>query len=217
MSYGNLVAVLVVIVLMVIAGIYCSRRNILHLGNVSQVQPKRLEDDVSEITASDEPELEVQENNVDNKMKDIAEENKKGHQLSDENNNENDHKKTNKKKKKNKSKIKKDDKETKSNDEALSSDSDEFSMSRMVEEYNKSRTLAKKFSEIIDDISETFKRKSIEIKRKFEKEDIAVVVPMSMPEKLKQINQAKMNNFNDKKKKKKKNEMIKVVVYNKND
>eukprot|EP01083_Nonionella_stella_P264787 897748_1 len=158
----NILAILFIILMIVMVGIYTSRRN----SSDTHMRLKRLNDDseASEPTES-EPELEIKEKEVD-KMDQIPEENEDEIINSNHNNNE----------------LKSD----------VSTDSEEYSMQRMVEEYNKSRTLAKKISEIIEDISDTFKRKSIEIKKKFEPEPKpAVIRPMSMTEKLAHINAQK--------------------------
>merc|ERR1712087_548132 len=47
------------------------------------------------------------------------------------------------------------------------SDSEEYSMAKMVEEYHKSRTFRKKVEEVLEDISDFFVAKRVEMKRKF--------------------------------------------------
>eukprot|EP01083_Nonionella_stella_P068465 181770_1 len=96
------------------------------------------------------------------------------------------------------------------NDLYNSTDSEEYSMQRMVEEYQRSRTLKKKVSEVLEEISDTFKRKSIEIKKQFGPAPTpAVIVPMSMQERLDQINKNKTVKAVKRSKKEKK---IKVIV-----
>mmetsp|Transcript_29830 Transcript_29830/g.26375 ORF Transcript_29830/g.26375 Transcript_29830/m.26375 type:complete len:359 (-) Transcript_29830:79-1155(-) len=182
----NLVAVLFVLLIMITAGVYASKRNV-DRDAIRGV--KQLRDSDSDDVTDTEPELEMQQKEVD-KMDLIPEENDDQSQpinaQDDDEKSPNPNKKTKPKRKRRKSSG--DAKE----DEIESSDSEEYSMQRMVEEYQKSRTLAKKFAEIIEDISDTFKRKSIEIKRKFEPEaPPAVVKPMSFAEMQAKLQQSK--------------------------
>ena len=179
------------------AGVYASKR----ANPTNAIRGiKQLHDSDSDVTES-EPELEIQQKEVD-KMDQIPEENDEDKLImDDEKSPNNDNNNKNKKKSKKKKKKRKDDE--KKDDDDLS-DSEEYSMQRMVEEYQKSRTMAKKFAEIIEDISETFKRKSIEIRRKFEAEPPpAVIKPMSLAEQVAKLNQNSVPKNNKKQKKKK--------------
>eukprot|EP00483_Globobulimina_turgida_P002255 UN02257 len=165
MQMGGFMAALFILLIIIMVGVHTLRRNPAN----SHIAAKRLNQTTESEPTESEPELEVKEKSID-KMDLIPEENENEHDNCAINSNN------------------KDD-ELKSDE----TDSEEYSMQRMVEEYNKSRTLAKKISEIIEDISDTFKRKSTEIKRKFEPEpEPAVIVPMSMTEKLAQINAQKI-------------------------
>eukprot|EP01084_Bolivina_argentea_P006690 12675_1 len=78
------------------------------------------------------------------------------------------------------------------NENYNSTDSEEYSMQRMVEEYNKNNTFKKKVSGVLEDISDVLKRKSIEIKRQFGPAPTPDVIrPMSMQERLAKLNQNK--------------------------
>ena len=67
-----------------------------------------------------------------------------------------------------------------------------FHKSQITALYVQSRTLAKRVAEVIEDISDTFKRKSDEIKRKFAPEEPPPVIkPVSMAEKLAKLKRQK--------------------------
>merc|ERR1719461_1250081 len=65
-------------------------------------------------------------------------------------------------------------------DDASDSSDDEMSMARMREEYYKSQTLAKKFSDLVEDISDMFNGGKAAMQRKFKKKKPMIVRPMMM-------------------------------------
>lgn len=69
-------------------------------------------------------------------------------------------------------------------DESIFSDDtdDGMSMARMREEYYKSQTLTKKFTDLLDDIRDILKNKQKEVQHKFTKKKQMIVVPMAMPQ-----------------------------------
>eukprot|EP01084_Bolivina_argentea_P068323 124371_1 len=89
---------------------------------------------------------------------------------------------------------------------------DEMSMERMREEYYKSQTLTKKFTDLLDDIRDILKSKQQEVQRKFTKKEQMIVVPMAMPSKSTNVhttlnNSNNNNNMVKHKKKSKKNKL----------
>eukprot|EP00483_Globobulimina_turgida_P008693 UN08711 len=65
-----------------------------------------------------------------------------------------------------------------------------MSMQQMREEYYKSQTLTKKFTDLLDDIRDILKTKQREVQSKFTKKKQTIVIPMAMPIKSTSINQA---------------------------
>merc|ERR1719203_1355814 len=57
---------------------------------------------------------------------------------------------------------------------------DEMSMARMREEYYKSQTLAKKFTDLVEDISDMFNGGKAAVQQKFKKKKPMIVRPMMM-------------------------------------
>eukprot|EP00484_Ammonia_sp_Unknown_P030008 CAMPEP_0197023916 /NCGR_PEP_ID=MMETSP1384-20130603/4559_1 /TAXON_ID=29189 /ORGANISM="Ammonia sp." /LENGTH=341 /DNA_ID=CAMNT_0042452215 /DNA_START=54 /DNA_END=1079 /DNA_ORIENTATION=+ len=186
MQLANLLAVLFVVIMMIMAGVYSTRRNPERGGAIAGI--KRLHESDSDDVTESEPELEMKEREID-KMEQIPEENQ---DPSDEANINPEISDVEKIKERMRKKLKKKRRrEQGQDDDSASSDSDDYSMQRMVEEYQRSRTLVKKFSEVIEDISDTFKRKSIELRRRFEPASPpAVVKPMSFAERQAMLNQS---------------------------
>ena len=69
-------------------------------------------------------------------------------------------------------------------DDDIFSDStdDGMSMERMREEYYKSQTLTKRFTDLLDDIRDILRSKQKEVQHKFTKKKQMIVVPMAMPQ-----------------------------------
>eukprot|EP01083_Nonionella_stella_P016750 46782_1 len=58
---------------------------------------------------------------------------------------------------------------------------DGMSMARMREEYYKSQTLTKRFTDLLDDIRDVIKVKQIQVQSHFIKKKPMIVIPMAMP------------------------------------
>ena len=83
---------------------------------------------------------------------------------------------------------------------------DGMSMARMREEYYKSQTLTKKFTDLLDDIRDILKSKQLQVQNKFTKKKPMIVVPMAMTQ------QNNINNNNDNQRDKKEQDIAQHSV-----